>query len=57
MHRCNMTVKVVRRLKYVVTMRGAVTPLAWSLSSRLAPLFHSSICSCKGLIRQSMKAL
>lgn len=34
-----------------------VLPLAWSLSKVLTPLFHSSICSCRGLIRPSMKVL
>lgn len=32
-------------------------PLAWSLSRVLATLFHSSICSCRGLMRQSRNTL
>lgn len=32
-------------------------PFAWSLSSWLAVFFQSSILSCKGLIRLSMRAL
>lgn len=33
------------------------SPFAWSLSKVLTPLFHSSICSCRGLIRPSRKHL
>ncbi len=42
---------------YCVYLYLSVLPLAWSLSKVLTPLFHSSICSCSGLIRLSRKAL
>lgn len=36
---------------------GPAVPFAWSLSSWLAVFFQSSILSCKGFIRLSMRAL
>lgn len=39
----------------MISCRARLYSFAWSLSKVLTPLFHSSICSCRGLIRPSRK--